>query len=564
MLLALASMLAAQVADEPTVADEDELFFEDPFATESDDDESRDDELSDFDSLFSDDEMIDTADETEMLENPQDDLLTTEGVIWGGTIRGGVSSDWNWDNYSSADFTITEPTSSSLSPSIGADLFFNARPDVSFRAFGKLKIDTTTDGQLTGITLTPQTLDAGVLPDGWTAEEDENGDIVITTDTGIELPPIPADAATSGVPGLGDTDTDTGNAPGLEIGVYELFSDYAWDDTLFFRFGKHTIQWGTGYFFSPADVLNLTAVDAEDPTADREGPISLRTVYPFGTTGNAYLYVIANANAEPRDIAIAPKLEFVLGPGELGIGAYYQRSLAPRLVGLYTASAGDVDFFGESVLLWGSDRVFVSPSEDQSAAEVDPQDARELVLDTYRVDDELFVQATVGARYLKQWDSGASLILVGQYFFNGEGYDDSVPGLLPAAARLALNPGENGLAIDQADQPEGYVPPPALGLADLANWGRHYLGGTIALSDVPVDNLSLSALAIVNLSDLSAILVPALNYRFLERFSLGLAGRFTLGGPDDEFTDPTALFLGGDAAPTFGLTLTLSMPGGSF
>jgi len=563
MLLVLAPMLVAQSADEPNLAGEDELFFEDPFATESDDAESRDDQLSEFDSLFSDDAMIDTADEPEAIESPQDDLLTQEAVIWGGTIRGSVTSDWSWDDYTSAGFSLTDPTSSSLNPVVGADLFFSARPQSDFRAYGKLKIDTTTDGQFAGIALTPDTLGDGVLPDGWTAEEDEDGNVVIRDQNGVRVTTIAADAAApAGIPGAGNS--DTGNAPGLEVTVFELFSDYTWNESLFFRFGKHTIRWGTGYFFSPADVLNLTAVDAEDPTADREGPISLRTVYPFGVTGSAYLYAITNANAEPLDIAIAPKVEFVLGPGELGLGGYYQRSLAPRLVGLYTASAGDVDFFGEAVLLWGSDRVFVAMSDDQSAAEADPEDGHELVLDTYREDDRWFAQATIGARYLKQWENGGSLIVVGQYFFNGEGYEDSVPGLLPAAARLALNPGENGLALDPAEQPDDYVPPPTLGLTDLANWGRHYFGGTIAVSDLPVDDLSLSALALVNLSDLSAILVPAINYRFLDRFSMSLAARFTLGESDDEFTDPAAMLLGGEAEPTVGLTLTVSMPGASF
>src|SRR6056297_3591859 len=166
-----------------------------------------DDELADLDSLFSDEEMIETADESEALESPADDLLTQEGVTWGGAIRGSVSSDWNWDDYTSAGFSLTEPTSSSLSPTIGADLFFSARPESDFRAYGKLKIDTTTDGQFTGLTLTPDTLGDGVLPDGWTAEEDENGDIVIRDQNGLLIATVPADPATAatGIPGTGDT-----------------------------------------------------------------------------------------------------------------------------------------------------------------------------------------------------------------------------------------------------------------------------------------------------------------------------------------------------------------------
>ena len=234
-------------------------------------------------------------------------------------------------------------------------------------------------------------------------------------------------------------------------------------------------------------------------------------------------------------------------------------------MGLYTATVGEVDVFGEGVLLYGSDRVFVRPSRDQSAATADPDDDLDLVLDTYEVDSAFFAQATVGARYLKEWESGPSLVLVGQYFFNGEGYAYDGTGLLPAAARLVLNPGENGLAIDNPDdQPEGYEEPPALAFGDLANWGRHYAGATASVSGLFLDDLSVSAFALVNLSDLSGIATPAVSYRFLDRLTLSLSARFTFGPAGGEYTDPASLFLGGEAAPTFGLTLDLSMPGGAF
>ena len=353
--------------------------------------------------------------------------------------------------------------------------------------------------------------------------------------------------------------------PGLEILVFELFADYVWKDQLFFRFGKHTIKWGTGYFFSPADVLNLTAVDAEDPTADREGPVSLRVQYPFGITGNAYLYTMLNAEAEPLDVAVAPKVEFALGNGELAVGGYYQRTLAPRLVALYSASIGEVDVFGEGVLLYGSDRVFVRPSRDQSAAAADPEDDLDLVLDTYEVDDALFAQATAGFRYLKEWEDTLSLAIIGQYFFNGEGYADDIPGLMPAAARLLANTGENGLIIDDAEaQPDGYEDPPALAFGDVTNWGRHYLGLTLALSNVLDTDLGVTAFGLVNISDWSGIITPAISYGFLDRFSVSVSARFTFGGESDEFTNPGSLLSAEPAEPTFGVTISLSMPGGSF
>lgn len=551
----LVSFAIAVAAQEGT----DDDVFDDPFATdESDADGAGAADDEDYGLLFGDD-MIDTADESRMTEDPQDELLQQEGVRWGGNLRGSITADWAWNNAWQDDFDITDPSSDSLSPSVGATLTFDARPEPEFRVFGKLNVDTTENAALAGLDgldMGGATIDPGLLPPGWTAVPTPDGDLQIYDDEGDLVFTVAAD----GTAGEDEADEPTtGNAPGLEIAVFELFADFTWKDTLFFRFGKHTIKWGTGYFFSPADILNLTAVDAENPTADREGPYSLRSIYPFGITGNAYLYLIANDNAGVLDVALAPKVELVLGPGELGIGAYYQRALAPRLVALYTASAGDVDLFGEGVASWGSDRVFVRPSGDQAPAEADPDDDWDLVVETYEVDDRPFVQATLGARYLKEWENEISLALIGQYLFNGEGYTDEEPGLLPAAAALLLNPAQNGAIVADPD-----ADPPAIGVGDLTNWGRHYVGATASVSNVLIDDLSLSAFGLVNLSDFSGIVTPAITWRFLDRFSLGLSARFTFGQSTDEYTDPASLLTGADAAPTFGITLDLGMPGGSF
>ena len=603
LLLVAAPFLLAQEGDAPqSEADDpvfedplfddplaDDSFFEDPFALSEDagvgpgtntgdgstprgtvDSASEFIDMDELDALFATDEMIDDAADPDAVQAaaPQADLLRTEGVRWGGRISGSVGLDYEWDDVWTPDFGIFDPTGESLTPTIAADLFFDARPQEEFRAFGKLQITTTADGgglDFGGFTFTAGQVDESNLPEGWTAEENEDGETEIRNEEGTLIITLPAEDEIDDEAEDEEDEGSTGTAPGLEISVFELFADYVWKDTLFFRFGKHTIKWGTGYFFSPADVLNLTAVDAEDPTADREGPISLRVLYPFGITGNAYFYAITNTGAGPLDVAIAPKVEFAVGSGEVGIGGYYQRTLAPRLVGLYSGSFGEIDLFGEAVLLYGSDRVFVTPSRDQSAAEEDPDDDLEMVLDTYQVSDGLFLDATAGFRYLKEWDGGTSLALIGQYFWNGEGYAAADASLRPAAVRLLANPGENGLAIeDEAAQPEGYEDPPALGFGDLANWGRHYAGLTVALSNLFDTNLGLSVFGLVNMSDWSGIVTPAVSWRFLERFSLSASARFTFGGPDDEFTDPAAIFSGETAEPTFGLTFSLSMPGGSF
>jgi hypothetical protein len=567
--LALRFLVAAGI---PTAAQETEGqdVFSDPLGGEeplSQSDESagfNEDfpTVDDFDSLFEQNDIIDESMDTSGEENPQDDLLFSEAVQWGGSLSGSVSADWTWFDPWNGGFALLDPTSQSLTPHIGTDLFFDARPEPEFRAFGKLKIDTTTDGilDLSGLSLTEEMINTSFLPAGWTAVETKTGEVEIRNQNGVLIATIPADA----VSGTEEKESDTGVSPGLAIEVFELFADYAYKDTLFFRFGKHTIHWGNGYFFSPADVLNITSIDPEDPTVDRQGPVSLRIAYPFGLTGNANLYLIVNDQIEPLDIAVAPKVEFVVGPGELGIGGYYQRELSPRLLALYSFSLGEVDFFSEAVLLVGSDRVFVQPSRDQSVAEADPDDGLDLVLNTYTADNALYAQATLGARYLKEWENVLSLLVVGQYFFNGDGYADDEEGILPAAFRLLFFPQENGLALEPDERPEDYEPPPALSLTDLSHWGRHYVAATVATNELFGTDLGVSLFGMMNLSDLSGIISPSISYSFLERFSLSLSFRFTFGDENDELTDPESFLTGSVPAPTFGINLSLKMPGGPF
>ena len=64
--------------------------------------------------------------------------------------------------------------------------------------------------------------------------------------------------------------------------LHELFADFVLGDRAFFRVGKQTINWGVGYFFSPADIINVGRIDPENPEAEREGPVALRLNLPCG------------------------------------------------------------------------------------------------------------------------------------------------------------------------------------------------------------------------------------------------------------------------------------------
>ena len=564
-LILLSPQIHAQEADGGTETVPDEFF--DPFAVdgeqESDDGGPKEsgDGDEDFESLFQED-MIEEVDTETQDTAPEEEFLVQETVRWGGNFRGNITADWTWTTLGSGGFDFLDPSDRLLTPLVSSDLFFDVRPKKDFRVFGKFKIDIANDGGggITGLEgFGVGGLDDTSLPEGWTSTVNEEGDTEIRNEDGFLLFTIPAE----------DSDEEdgeepaVGTVPALNLTVFELFSDFSVKERLFFRFGKHTIRWGVGYFWSPADVLNLTSIDVEDPTADREGPVSLKTQFPFGPH-NAYLFLITNLGAKPVEVAVAPKVEFVAGAWEIGFGGYYQNALAPRVLAMATTSWGDFDFFGEAVMSWGSDRVFVRESRNQEAALEDPEDDLETVLDTYEVEDRPFFHLTAGFRYFRSFteDRGSIACMV-QYWLNGEGYPDS--GLLKHASYLALNPNTNGLLIeDEEDQPEGYEDPPTLGLDDLTDFGMHY-GGIFASWEIFKTGLSLSLLVIANLSDFSGFLLPTLSYEIFDYFSVSLGTRFTFGGPGDEYSNPPALFPGNEHTGTiFTLSFSISVGSGQF
>jgi hypothetical protein len=179
-------------------------------------------------------------------------------------------------------------------------------------------------------------------------------------------------------------------APG--ISVFEVYADLSYRDQVYFRAGQQVVNWGVGYFFSPADIISLTPIDPLRPDLERAGPLALKINVPFADVDNMYLYFVANqafaTNGDFRldDIAVAPKVEFLLGKWEIGAGGSYQRNQGPKAMMTATGSVfGQLGLFAEGVL---------------SSA--------------------LIFSGTIGARWLQaDWHFSA----VVQYYFNGDGYE---------------------------------------------------------------------------------------------------------------------------------------------
>ena len=386
----------------------------------------------------------------------------------GGSYRFSLTGEAHWASPAELAAAPLEPDSHRATVDLGATVFLDARPADDFRVFGKVDL---------------------------------------------------------GYPFSTDPDAEPAREFDDVVSVQELFSDFSIGDALFLRGGKHTIAWGVGYFFSPADVLNLTAIDPEDPDAEREGPVSLRANLPIDYH-NLYLYAIADPVDGGVQLAAAPKAEVVLDGAEVGVGAYFHPQRVPRAMLTLTTSLLEFDLFAELEGSLGSDRRFVERAGSGTG--------NAFGLRTVRNTDDPFAAATAGLRYTyapagEEW----SATLAGQYLWNGEGYED------PAVLR------DNRAGV------AALLAAGDLSGADLAFRGRHYAAASLNVALGRGADWTAGVLWLSNLSDGSARLAPSVTFRPLDYLSLRAAATVTYGEEGAEMT-PFGSRIGASLTATLG------------
>lgn len=441
------------------------------------------------DDLFSDEILDVKASEATGLPAaaPWATFLKSEAVRIGGSISSSISATATWNNPWNGTASLWSPDSSNLKPSLSGLLYFDARPDDSFRVYGSFKTR-------------------------WPFR---------STVAGLAEPTVPVSVPT--------------------IQIFELFSDFQQGDRLSFRFGKATVKWGVGYFFSPADIINLEPINLFDPEAQREGPVQFRLTMPFGPSMSmlsAYA-LFDEHNPDWATTAFAAKIELVAGKYEIGLSGYYRQDTAERAALTLAGPLGDFDVFAEAVISRGSPKNFYSFSAvPPYVQDSKPADHRTTV----------YPSATIGLLYNNQSSRFTTMV---QYFFNGEGYSnaerDAAFAILqpmlanpstPEQVRAALQVAAKGFALGS---------------------GRHYGALSMTRSGIfdTERDVDLSILGLWNLSDSSGLVRPSITWKLADRISLGAALLFVFGEEKSEY----AVLSGGNPAS---LTLTLSAGSGRF
>ncbi|HKM42924.1 MAG TPA: hypothetical protein VJZ70_02925 [Limnochordia bacterium] len=413
----------------------------------------------DFDDLFGDDLFAVFEEEGEDLR-PEEALLVQDGWEVGGNYRFSVTTRRTYIK------DVDVKPMDNLGASLGGQIYVDARPDPDFRVFGKAGLSYAVNKQI--------------------GQEGQVSDP-------------------------------------LKISLQELFSDFNYDNKVFFRAGKQNVRWGVGYFFSPADVISIGRIDPLDPDLELEGPVALKVHYPRGST-NYYLFTLFDGVNALNQVALAPKLEFVLGGTEIGLGGFYQKDKAPRAMLTVSSSLGNLAVFGEAVVSKGSDKGFAEAGLSMMHPPTYPVSEK----------DQLFFHATAGARYSHSDPDGLfNLTVAGQYYYNGEGYKEQEhiqAFRVYYAGLLALTQSDDEMMKTVAKEALAKINP-----SDMNSTGRHYLGAMVGWSNLLNTKLSASAFLNANLSDQSGMVTTTLSLPSLSKISPSVGVMFNYGDVATEF-----------------------------
>jgi len=472
-------------------------------------------ESSSDDDLFGEEMVTEAATTDAATAAPQADFLKYESVLVGGSFSGSTAlgAIWNpaWDG-SAKPF---EPTDHSLKPSLSAALTLTAKPSTDF-----------------GVNVDIRTGFPFITATSVSVPDDPDTTIVEKTAT-IKTP---------------------------NISVWSLYSKFSYKDSLYFSFGKQPLSWGVSkFFFQPADdIFALSAVDINDTKAEREGPLSLKAHVPVPLTmTNFYLYggIPDMDDPKPRDARLAAKAEFNIGNTEFAGAGYYSYNDHPRALVMATTGTGDFNFFGEGVVKFGSDRTFIAKrAEPLVLSYGNPRAPSTITLDyEAKKSSAPFAIGTIGGFYTHS-DPGISVSL--QYYYNGEAQANSIS-RKDAITYYAEQAKASALKLLPETETEFAF--------DSLRWFAHYGAAAISFSDVGLDNLTIGSSVIVNLSDLSGLVIPSVSYQIFDYMTLKVSGGLNFGEEGDEFIAIDPSFKPSSSGkPAASLSVSLTLGSGAF
>jgi hypothetical protein len=283
------------------------------------------------------------------------------------------------------------------------------------------------------------------------------------------------------------------------LGVKEMFVDFNIANTVYFRAGKQVLQWGTGYFWNPTDLINIEHKSFGNLDALREGVFGLRSDVVFSPRIHLYTFLNFNAVEDISNAALAARMEFLVGSFEFAFSGWYKSTKIPVFGVDFTAPLfWSLNLTGEASLSWG-----------------DNQDKMNTTGVIYSIRDRLVPKIDVGlSRTFDAFDVQDRISVNAEFFYNDSGYDEYMFELLSLANRKVFFSGDY--------QPGFY--------------GKYYAALFVTVNKFIVSDMTLALSGIGNFSDMSGIVMAALSYAPVNNFTVSLQLGSYVGADNREYT----------------------------
>jgi len=286
------------------------------------------------------------------------------------------------------------------------------------------------------------------------------------------------------------------------LDVKEFFVDFNASNTVYFRMGKQVLQWGTGYFWNPTDLINIEHKSFTNLTALRDGVFGLRSDVVFSRAFHLYTFLNLNAIQDISDVAFAARSEFLVGAFEFGFSGWLKSDKLPVFGTDLTAPFfWSTNLTAEASFSWGENQPHLNPDG----------------VTTSTIRDRLVPKVDVGlSRTFDAFDVQDRISVNIEFFYNGAGYDDNM------FQKLSLDP--IGLqTFFSTYYQAGY-------------YGTYYAAFFVTVSKFMLNEMTLSVSGLSDLSDSSAIAFIGLAYDPVNNFELSLQLGTYLGPNNTEYT----------------------------
>ncbi|HYW81817.1 MAG TPA: hypothetical protein VFB30_01080 [Spirochaetia bacterium] len=285
------------------------------------------------------------------------------------------------------------------------------------------------------------------------------------------------------------------------LDVKEFFVDFNASNTLYFRLGKQVLQWGTGYFWNPTDLINIEHKSFTNLTALRDGVFGLRSDVVFSRDFHLYTFLNLNAIQDITDVAFAARSEFLVGAFEFGFSGWLKSNKLPVFGTDLTAPFfWSTNLTAEASFSWGDNQPHLNPDG----------------VTTSTIRDRLVPKVDVGlSRTFDAFDVQDRISVNVEFFYNGAGYDDNM-------FQKLINPLALQTFFSTYYQP-GY-------------YGTYYAAFFVTVSKFILNEMTLSVSGLSDLSDSSAIAFVGLAYDPVNNFELSLQLGTYLGPNNTEYT----------------------------